>query len=201
MKDTHDFTNNVRFQHAYMVEAYRILCSYMWGLVNFRLATEVEDTRQSTDAVLEVDGKVTIGMRVRRHKVYPNGKTYRDLTIRALSKGGGKTELAKMREGWCDWYFYGWLTPDSRLSEFMLLEIEPLRRSGLLFDNRPITMNGDGTGFVSYTLKELYTTMSLFVCNLVVDGQRRSWIRSSKAAQFELPAHLKNAVRHQAVNF
>lgn len=193
MKDTHDFGNNVQFQHGYMVEAYRILREYMWGMVNFRLASEVEDTQQSTDAVLEVDGKVTIGMRIRRHKVYPKGKIYRDLTIRAQSKGGGKTELSKMREGWCDWYFYGWLTPDKTLSEYMLVEVEPLRKSGILFDNRPITPNGDGTGFVSYTLDELCSTVSLFVCDLTNEKGHCSWIRTNKLLSFDLPAHLKGA--------
>lgn len=199
MTDTNGFSKNVQFQHRYIMQAQQTIMRYVGYFVQFRLANEIEDTKQSTDAVIELENKATIALRIRRYKKYgPDDKVYRDLTIRAQSKGGGETELHKIRAGWCDWYFYGWLNEHGTMTEYMLLDVARLRSSGLLSDNRKVTPNKgpdnkpDGTGFTSYTINELGKVGAIVVCHVVINGLLWHAERIERAELVALPAHLKD---------
>ena len=64
-----------------------------------------EDAERNTDLMVLKMEAVRIGCRIRRHKylvAFGN-----EFTIRAGRPSGAKTELAKIVEGWGDYFFYG----------------------------------------------------------------------------------------------
>jgi len=76
-----------------------------------------EDRYRNTDLmVLKMDA-VRIGCRVRRsvtERGYQTLKRHNDeFTIRAGRPSGAKTELAKVVEGWGDYFFYGFASADT----------------------------------------------------------------------------------------
>lgn len=64
-----------------------------------------EDAEHNTDLIVLTMAPVRIGCRVRKHEYVAR---YGDeFTIRAGRPSGAKTELAKIVEGWGDYFFYG----------------------------------------------------------------------------------------------
>jgi hypothetical protein len=128
----------------------------------------VSDTQEATDAIIELPAefgpRVKMGMRVRR--VASAGR-YRDVTIRSTRASGAKTELQKLREGHCSLIFYAWIDQDDDLEEYVIVDVEVMRRAGLLDDSRPQTWNRDRrSAFVSYSIEELQK------CGALVDGAK-----------------------------
>lgn len=75
-------------------------------------APYVEDAFRNTDLmVLKMEG-VRIGCRIRRNK-YAD-KYGDEFTIRCGRPSGNKTELAKIVEGWGDYFFYGFSSADEK---------------------------------------------------------------------------------------
>jgi hypothetical protein len=69
-------------------------------------ADDEEDMKHNTDIVLLINSK-RVACRIRR-LFYYNKHYYRnDFTIRTDRPSGSKTELEKIREGWGDYFFYG----------------------------------------------------------------------------------------------
>jgi hypothetical protein len=154
-----NFEINFKWQKQYMEAMIKIMRLYIAQMVKFRYATMSEDMRQATDMVITVKD-AAIAIRLRRESC-----RYRDFTIRATSRGGYDTELEKLRKGWGDWYFYGWVNGDE-LPQYLLVNIHALRESGLLDMQRNITNNGDGTGFVAISIGELQAHNCLVACEV-----------------------------------
>ena len=94
--------------------------------------------------IINIRGKMSIAVRLRRPKY-----DYRDLTIRAWREGNIETELQKIERGFADVYFYGWTNANMMIPEWMLIDVNRLRFSGLLAAY-PITRNRDQrTGFIA----------------------------------------------------
>ncbi len=66
-----------------------------------------EDKERNTDLVVLKMETQRIGCRIRRHTYYANNSYRQQFTIRADRPSGMKTELAKIVEGWGDYFFYG----------------------------------------------------------------------------------------------
>lgn len=117
-------------------------------------ATFYEDTKESTDLkILSVstgDKTKSIAVRVRKPDV-----SFRDLTIRARTKSGAETEIDKIRKGMCELYIYCWEGLNRRIRDYILVDIDQMRKSDVIFKPRTFTPNGDGTGFYAYSIKEL----------------------------------------------
>lgn len=110
-------------------------------------ATFEEDTTQATDLILNtIQGKIAV--RLRRSSC-----TFRDLTIRAKRDTGIKTELEKIKEGWGRWYFYGWVSNENIIKEYIFIDLNKLRETTLL--ERTLIDNKDGTYFIAISKKEL----------------------------------------------
>lgn len=186
----HNFKNNVNFQHQYLSSITGILRQYAHLMVNVRLATPDEDTKQSTDMVIEMDNKATIAVRIRR-----SSSRFRDFTIRAQAKHGGKTELAKLREGWADWYIYAWENDSHAINEFVLINLPQLRKANGLSDYHlsPFKSNGDGTGFRSLTIQQLKRFNALIAGRVLISGYWETYQRETAIVPFALPEHLKKA--------
>lgn len=134
---------------GYMPEIRRILEENALHLVDIRVASYHQDVKQATDMLVTIGGVKRIAVRLRRAHYH-----YRDLTIRAARTSGAATELEKIKAGHGDFYLYGW-TEGPQIPEWMLVDLNRLRRSGLLGD-RQFIRNGDGqTAFVAISYYEL----------------------------------------------
>lgn len=150
-----EFKDNWNFSEKYMPQVCEVLRANAIYLIDIRVASEQDDVHHSTDLNVNVTGG-NVAVRIRR-----NNKTFRDLTIRAY-KGGHKTEIDKLREGFADWYLYAWEGINNTFDDWILVDINILRKSGMLNQNRYITMNTDGdSGFVTYSIPELVSCGAL----------------------------------------
>lgn len=89
-------------------------------------STRHEDVNEATDlSILQVRA-LRIAVRVRRHRYLAQ---YGDeFTIRSLGRNGAKTELDKILEGWGDFLFYGFATPDETgLASWMIGDLNVFR--------------------------------------------------------------------------
>lgn len=146
-KMNNDFRMNWNWQLQLMDDIKEILRGQAMHIVDIEVATPEEDMKQATDMKIKITAG-DVAVRIRRDI------KWRELTIRA-KYGDSKTEIHKLREGYGDWYLYVW-TVGNKISEWIIVDINKMRKTGLLFEERPIKMNKDGyTGFVKYTIPEL----------------------------------------------
>lgn len=163
-----NFNNNFRFQDQFQKQVESILLDNAKHIMTIRLATAIEDTKQSTDMVMRIEAGVTVAVRVRR----PNCQ-HRDLTIRSRAYGGGNTEIHKLIEGWGDWYIYAWSNPQGLIDEWMLVNLHKVRQGNLLTKPRKAITNYDGTAFVNIGIEELYNSGAL--TSAVMLRQKQYW--------------------------
>jgi hypothetical protein len=163
-----NFKSNFNFQDQFQKQIENILRDNAKHLMDIRLATKIEDTKQSTDMVMRIETGVTVAVRIRR----PNCQ-HRDLTIRSRAYGGGETEIHKLQGGWGDWYVYAWSNPHGLIDEWMLVNIDKMRQHNLLTKPRKSIPNHDGTAFVNISLDELYNCGALTAA--VMLRQKQYW--------------------------
>lgn len=117
--------------------------------LSMEVSSDEKDTQEATDMIVKIEGG-DVALRVRE----PSCK-YRDLTIRTRSRSGGKTEAHKIYDGFGDWYLYGWGDGHKTVLEYILVDLNRVRKFKLLNANRPQISNGDGTKFFSIPIGEL----------------------------------------------
>lgn len=160
MKQADKYRNDRSFSDDYLAQVKRILSRNAIRFIGIEVAQDADDTQESTDMVISVNnGRVAV--RVRRPSC-----AFRDLTIRSRSFGGGTTELEKLRAGFGDWYLYCWTNSDSQISEWILVDINKMRSTGLLNKSKKDIPNGDGTFFVAFDKVELRMNHCLISAHL-----------------------------------
>ena len=97
--------------------------------VTVTIAPSELDLEQATDYLLDMDNK-HIACRMREIK-YFNNPRFRDFTIRSRRPTNAKTEWAKIKEGFGDYYFYGWGTVP-KVAKYMIIDLHKFRASGLI---------------------------------------------------------------------
>lgn len=154
----------------YLPAIYRIIESMPLRMfINIREATVKEDTQHATDLVIEFHGG-DMGLRCREIEYW---NRFADFTIRAKCKFNPRTEIHKIRDGWCNWYFYCWVGSEAnRIDHWILLDVNKIRASGLLDADRRLIPNGDGAGFFSYSLQELDNALAILSCDMPTDKRR-----------------------------
>ena len=114
------------------------------------LSTTEEDTKESFDVV--VNSKLKISVRLRKWRYFLGHK---DFTIRSKTKHGNKTEIDKLKEGYGQFYLYGWLDDkEEYIKQWVMVDINKFRP----YLNNPISKNipnGDGTCFNAYSLNQI----------------------------------------------
>jgi hypothetical protein len=151
MKLNNEHIPDKNWADHYLPEIRKTILKFVDKILSIEPSTEEEDQQYNADYVLTVSsGK--IACRIRR----PSCK-YRDFTIRAWRKLGTKTELQKIKEGFGKWYLYAWAKNNYVFDDWMLIDLDKFRASGLLNTSRDLTQNPDGTtGFIHFNLSELY---------------------------------------------
>lgn len=150
-----EFIKNKSWSDNYNDQLKDILKENMSNLLTVYNATPKEDMKFGTDLVLKINGGTSVAVRIRRNI------TYRDVTIRSKLPSGYKTELDKIKAGHVDWYLYAWTDENYKIVSYIIFDVNKLRLSGILNKKRSITMNGDGTGFISIDLQELQSINSI----------------------------------------
>lgn len=115
-----------------------------------QVASQAKDTMQATDYVIQtISGD--IACRLRRLAQCP----HLDFTIRASRPSGTETELAKILSGFARFYLYGWVEIKPELRKWMFVDLDILRRSGLLRDGGEALTNKDGTQFLAISWDDI----------------------------------------------
>ncbi|HYT43386.1 MAG TPA: hypothetical protein VEP90_13695, partial [Methylomirabilota bacterium] len=144
-----DYKYDRKWQDQYTQQIMSTLKPLTPHCVELSIAPVEEDNKHATDYVVTM-GRGSIAVRLRR-PFYDQ----RDLTIRSRRDNGIKTiktELAKIKEGYAFRYFYGW-TDKNIIPEWMLVDLDKLRQSGLLekrwheYPNKDKDGKPDGTYF------------------------------------------------------
>lgn len=138
------------WETGYVEKVRAVLRTLVHHCVRIVVASSEKDMKEATDFNVEMMG-LAIAVRLRR----PDCR-FRDLTIRADRSNGAKTELAKITEGFASRYFYGWIDDHDEIAEWILVDLDKMRDSGLFTVPRKPRPNRDGTtSFVSFSIKEL----------------------------------------------
>lgn len=147
--EPYTFKQNWDFQSRYYSKIESIIKQNAGEFISVTVADTETDMKRATDFVIKVTGG-DIAVRIRRAD-----KPWRDLTIRSYNNGY-KTEIHKLREGFGRFYLYCWENDKHELSEWVLVDLDKLRETGLLDKQRKQFENRDGTTcFIAFGIREL----------------------------------------------
>lgn len=135
--------------------------------LSMEISSDIKDTQEATDMVIKIEGG-DVALRVREPSC-----VYRDLTIRSRSKWGGRTEIVKLKEGFGDWYLYGWGDGINHVREYILVDLHKVREFNLLDVARREISNGDGTKFISIPIGELQMYGCLVAKQITPNTQKK----------------------------
>ena len=134
----------------FIPEIAKILTQNAGTFLGVSVASDQEDMERATDLVVTViGGQVAVKIRRDGYK-----KKYRDWTIRSFRKTGSKTELQKLIEGFAQWYLYLW-TDNEIITDWILINMDKVRATNLLYIPRRPFSNNDGTYFIAISVPEL----------------------------------------------
>lgn len=139
------FEKNWGYSQEHINNMVKILKDNAMHLIDVRIADEYKDKNESTDLIIQVVGG-DVAVRTRK-------TSFRDFTIRSKSYYGQKTELDKLREGFAKWYLYAWESKDGY--DYVLVDMDVVRKCGILDIKRKEIPNIDGTKFIAINLSEL----------------------------------------------
>lgn len=107
----------------FIPEARRVILLILNRIVDVRIAPEHEDRLTNTDLIVD---RTNWGFRVRRPDC-----GWRDFTVRAVLHSGGRTELAKIKDGHGDHHLVAWTTEQSakhyKFSEWAAIDLDSFR--------------------------------------------------------------------------
>jgi hypothetical protein len=121
------------------------------------------DVKEATDLIILHARDKRIAARVRRPGY---GRTYPfEFTIRSQLDNGCETELAKIINGFGDWFFYGHGTEQNTIGDWYLIDLNVFRAA--LIRRVPLSFkkinNGDGTRFIAYDIRSFPPHPSLLI--------------------------------------
>ena len=161
------YDNEVRKLVKHIIEKHNL------SRVRVRPASNYLDTHEATDLVYTAD--LHIAVRLRRATCL-----YRDLTLRSKMLSGRQAELAKIKQGFVDYSLYGWVR-DDKIAEWIFVDYDKLRASGLLEKKRKMIQNIDReTWFVAITIPELLAAGCIVESAGALQKQKRKNKRNEK---------------------
>lgn len=147
----HNFDNNFSWQKEHAKQVMSLIKQNAGLLIDINTAIKDKDMKEATDFVINVSGG-DIAVRLRK-----SGYPQRDLTIRhGPIIHGYEPETWKIANGFGRWYFYGWMDKNDIISEYVIVDLDIVRRNKLInpyggYDYK----NKDGTGFIVIPLYKL----------------------------------------------
>ena len=152
---------DVERKHLSQIEKILNVVNFKMGMeaILLKESTEEEDTKLSFDAVTSIGTRVSI--RVRKLEYFSR---FKDVTIRRVSKNGGKTELDKLKDGLGGMYFFAWADEEG-IKQFVYYSIDKLRP---YLDYGVDKDNSDGTGLRCFSIKQLLGYNAIVSCTPAV---------------------------------
>lgn len=141
------FKNRYDFGEQFQPQIRKIISANAYRIMKINTASHYEDTRRATD--LNITGGGAVGVRMRDANT-----RYRDFTIRSSAPAGLPSELDKLKDGYNDYYFYGWGKDGGELEDWILIDTHMLKESGLL-EKAIEKVNTDGSKFVFLSIDDL----------------------------------------------
>lgn len=145
-----DYQDDREWSDRYIPTIKRIIAPHLMTVASFEL-----DAKKATDLHVLNARNMMIAARI-RDKGYAENFPY-DFTIRSGRDTGTKTELAKIIDGWGDWFFYGHAIDDTNIGIWWLLDLNSFRAALIRRHELAIKFsklsNGDGTHFVAYDVR------------------------------------------------
>ncbi len=140
---TNDYNANRSFSDRFLPEIKSIVMRRYVITAPFE-----EDVKRNTDLMVLSNAGVRIACRVRNYSYYDSFR--HQFTIRSHSKYGGKTEIDKVREGWGDCMFYGFVNQaKTALHSWTMIDLNVFRNYEKLM-LLPETPNTDSTRFLAF---------------------------------------------------
>jgi hypothetical protein len=153
-----------RMSDEYIPQMKSILKVLLPYWVEITIAPVEQDNQYATD--LLVNGTIAARVRDTATCKYLADPKKRDLTLRVHRDTAKKTELEKIIEGYASHYFYSWADKNHNIIEWIFVDLDKLRTSGLLDKERRWIPNGDGTYFVAISKEELYEAKCIIANHL-----------------------------------
>lgn len=177
------FLSNFQFAELHMPEVRRMLGNLPARLFfNIDTAPLVQDTQQATDLVLSLTSG-DIAVRVRKNWYWLNTQKRHyapDWSIRAVCHGY-KTEIEKLKEGFARWYFMSYSKDDlGQLAFWWLIDLDTVRREGILDQPWPIHPNNDGTAGMYIPVTGLYKSHCILADTQAVEPTISTWFQYSE---------------------
>jgi hypothetical protein len=166
--------------NKYLPEIERIIRSIAGDIIEFRESTPEEDQYTATDYVVTVAGG-DIACRVREQLYWFK---FGDFALRYSRPSGRITEFEKIKNGYGHWYLYAWTWrfSDNKLLAWIFVDLDKLRRSGLLDVPRsPIPSPDNSSEFVTFSLPELWHH------NCIIKAHGKAWLRILGMLQGKTP--------------
>jgi hypothetical protein len=152
------YSNDRPWSDSFIPELRRLIGPHLLSPSSFE-----QDTCEAADLVVLKARDMTIACRVRRPEYAMNFRG--EFTLRCKRDSGAKTELAKVAEGWGDWFFYGFATGVGvGIYPWSLIDLSAFRaafvRQGFTRNGSSTTptvnwgrrSNGDGTAFAWFEI-------------------------------------------------
>jgi len=175
------YDDDKKMEELYHPQIFSILTTLLPYLVDISVAPVEKDTKRATDFIIGMNGS-DLAVRVRRPEC-----PQRDLTIRAFRASGKKTELANIKEGFASRYLYTWADITHSITEWILVNLDRVRATSLLEQERPLIYNKDGkTALIAITIRELYNAGCLMAYQLndPHTGVPRTWRKVNVDASY-----------------
>ena len=155
-----------KWADGYFPEIKQIIKSKAGEIVDIVVASDEKDKSYATDYIIKIEKSGDIACRVRK----PNCR-YRELTLRYSRPSGIETEFSKIKGGYASWYLYAWATNGSVFGDWIFINLDKLRQSGLLNEKWSIVPNWDNSSsFIGIPFFRLYDV------GCVVDFKATTWL-------------------------
>jgi hypothetical protein len=104
---------------------------------------DLTDMTRAADLIVIQTKQLAIGVRMRRERWLDYADEF---TIRLARKSGAKTEFEKIREGMCDWLFYGFGPEEGyHLTQWTLINLDVFRNQLDTIGTHEFVYNHDKT--------------------------------------------------------
>jgi len=196
LKDRFEYRNSIKKQILLIIG--NLPNKYFGEIITSSLE---DDMVNSTDFnFIIVTDKGNISCRIRNpFDRHGNLLKYRDWSIRSYNNGHD-TEIHKLREGKCPWYFYGWTNKKYQIHEWVFIDIERVVQSGFLErdfidkmkwdERRNYNKNGEFDGTIG-----LYIPIPfLFKHDCIVEFQHNYSFLYKDLSFLETPGRMKRKI-------
>lgn len=98
----------------------------------------IADKHQATDFLVMTLYPIKVACRLRTYNYYLNPKYREQFTIRCWLASGNKTELQKIREGYCEYMFYGFVDQEEKnIIKYTIIDLNVFRdqEGGMVFEH------------------------------------------------------------------